>query len=307
MRRWLTMVLAAVLLLSLCGCKSKAAKETDELILRIGEVTASSSDEVEQAQNAYDALSDREKEQVENYAVLEQAQKDLAEAKRTRAISEFEKFVKNNPYAAPDESEPYALDAELLEKYAEKLAELREMGVTEEECPAIAYGDLVSEIGQYGKYEDLAKTVLTVYPRLSSAIEYETQSYIEGTTSISVYGELRYKGYSSATEYIQMAIDEINAGLDEIDGKVDMNGYGVQTIVAEARRALDIYDDLLEAYSDCYYEKDFSALKDILSDRSGNGFFSEECKAIEAEFSEKNTEFGELLTRLDEKYAELFD
>ena len=55
MKKRIAVFLAALMLLSLCGCKSKAAKETDELILKIGEVTASSTDEVERAQSAYDA------------------------------------------------------------------------------------------------------------------------------------------------------------------------------------------------------------------------------------------------------------
>ena len=45
-KRILVFAILAAMLLSLCGCKSKAAKETDELILKIGEVTASSTDEV---------------------------------------------------------------------------------------------------------------------------------------------------------------------------------------------------------------------------------------------------------------------
>lgn len=49
MKKRIAVFLAALMLLSLCGCKSKAAKETDELILKIGEVTASSTDEVERA------------------------------------------------------------------------------------------------------------------------------------------------------------------------------------------------------------------------------------------------------------------
>ena len=154
MKKWIAVVLAALMLLSLCGCKSKAAKETDELILKIGEVTASSTDEVERAQGAYDALSDKEKTQVENYALLEQAQKDLAEAKRARAISEFEKFAKNTPYKAKEGGSLFEVDTELIEKYAARASELREMGVTDEECPALLYADMVAEIGEYAKYAD---------------------------------------------------------------------------------------------------------------------------------------------------------
>ena len=148
MKKRIAVFLAALMLLSLCGCKSKAAKETDELILKIGEVTASSTDEVERAQSAYDALSDKEKTQVENYALLEQAQKDLAEAKRARAISEFEKFAKNTPYKAKEGGSLFEVDTELIEKYAARASELREMGVTDEECPALLYATHTRALGQ---------------------------------------------------------------------------------------------------------------------------------------------------------------
>ena len=176
MKKRIAVFLAALMLLSLCGCKSKAAKETDELILKIGEVTASSTDEVERAQSAYDALSDKEKTQVENYALLEQAQKDLAEAKRARAISEFEKFAKNTPYKAKEGGSLFEVDTELVEKYIAKAADLREMGVTDEECPALLYADMVAEIGEYAKYADAELIVILLYSKVLTALQYEADS-----------------------------------------------------------------------------------------------------------------------------------
>lgn len=305
MKKRIAVFLAALMLLSLCGCKSKAAKEADELILKIGEVTASSTDEVERAQSAYDALSDKEKEQVENYAVLEQAQKDLAEAKRVRAISEFEKFAKNNPYESPDNSMPYDADTELIAKYTDKAAELREMGVTEEECPALGYADLVAQIEDYVQYKDLARTILVVYPKVTEAIQYEADSYNAADRSISTYGELRYSGYSSASEAVQKAIDAIDAGIESIDGVVDTNGYGVQTVLDSVQVMREKYEALLDAYEDYYYYDDLSALKDILSN-GRIGSMSEECVELQEDFLEKNTAFGELLTAVEEKHAELF-
>ena len=170
MKKWIAVVLAALMLLSLCGCKSKAAKETDELILKIGEVTAISTEEVERAQSAYDALSDKEKTQVENYALLEQEQKDLAEAKRARAISEFEKFAKNTPYKAKEGGSLFEVDTELIEKYAARASELREMGVTDEECPALLYADMVAEIGEYAKYADAELIVILLYSKVLTAL-----------------------------------------------------------------------------------------------------------------------------------------
>ncbi len=294
MKKWIAVVLAALMLLSLCGCKSKAAKETDELILKIGEVTASSTDEVERAQGAYDALSDKEKTQVENYALLEQAQKDLAEAKRARAISEFEKFAKNTPYKAKEGGSLFEVDTELIEKYAARASELREMGVTDEECPALLYADMVAEIGEYAKYADAELIVILLYSKVLTALQYEADSYSATTESVKL---------------IQKAIDELDAGIAAVDGAIDMNAYGVKTLMDAVQELHDKYETLHDAYSDYYLGNDMTALLGLIAsgtvDASKVGV-SEEAMAILSEVSAKSNEIVELDKKLDEKHAELF-
>ena len=294
MKKWIAVFLAALMLLSLCGCKSKAAKETDELILKIGEVTASSTDEVERAQGAYDALSDKEKTQVENYALLEQAQKDLAEAKRARAISEFEKFAKNTPYKAKEGGSLFEVDTDLIEKYAARASELREMGVTDEECPALLYADMVAEIGEYAKYADAELIVILLYSKVLTALQYEADSYSATTESVKL---------------IQKAIDELDAGIAAVDGAIDMNAYGVKTLMDAVQELHDKYETLHDAYSDYYLGNDVTALLGLIAsgtvDASKVGV-SEEAMAILSEVSAKSNEIVELDKKLDEKHAELF-
>lgn len=294
MKKRIAVFLAALMLLSLCGCKSKAAKETDELILKIGEVTASSTDEVERAQSAYDALSDKEKTQVENYALLEQAQKDLAEAKRARAISEFEKFAKNTPYKAKEGGSLFEVDTELIEKYAARASELREMGVTDEECPALLYADMVAEIGEYAKYADAELIVILLYSKVLTALQYEADSYSATTESVKL---------------IQKAIDELDAGIATVDGAIDMNAYGVKTLMDAVQELHDKYETLHDAYSDYYLGNDVTALLGLIAsgtvDASKVGV-SEEAMAILSEVSAKSNEIVELDKKLDVKHAELF-
>ena len=294
MKKRIAVFLAALMLLSLCGCKSKAAKETDELILKIGEVTASSTDEVERAQSAYDALSDKEKTQVENYALLEQAQKDLAEAKRARAISEFEKFAKNTPYKEKEDGLLFEVDTELIEKYAARASELREMGVTDEECPALLYADMVAEIGEYAKYADAELIVILLYSKVLTALQYEADSYSATTESVKL---------------IQKAIDELDAGIAAVDGSIDMNAYGVKTLMDAVQELHDKYETLHDAYSDYYLGNDVTALLGLIAsgtvDASKVGV-SEEAMAILSEVSAKSNEIVELDKKLDEKHAELF-
>ena len=68
-------VIIRVLLVCICimlwGCgKSEAVKNVESLIEGIGEVTVDSGTSIEEAENAYNALTDEEKKQVENAELL---------------------------------------------------------------------------------------------------------------------------------------------------------------------------------------------------------------------------------------------
>lgn len=65
--------------LFLVGCKSKAAQEVDEMILKIGFVSAESGADIEKAETYYDLLTDKQKSQVENYDTLLKAREEFDE------------------------------------------------------------------------------------------------------------------------------------------------------------------------------------------------------------------------------------
>ena len=74
MKKILSIIVCSVLLLSLVGCvKSDAAKNVDELIAGIGEVTLESEEKITSAEEAYEALTDKEKGQIENKNNLDEA------------------------------------------------------------------------------------------------------------------------------------------------------------------------------------------------------------------------------------------
>ncbi|MBR3195645.1 MAG: hypothetical protein IKF50_03005 [Clostridia bacterium] len=80
-------VLLVVLLLMMTACgKSSEAKKADELILAIGEVDLESKDAVQAARIYYDMLTDKQKNQVENYSILEQAEADLGQLEEYEEI-----------------------------------------------------------------------------------------------------------------------------------------------------------------------------------------------------------------------------
>lgn len=76
-------VIIRVLLVCICimlwGCgKSEAVKNVESLIEEIGEVTVDSGNSIEEAENAYNALTDEEKKQVENAELLTTKKEELA-------------------------------------------------------------------------------------------------------------------------------------------------------------------------------------------------------------------------------------
>lgn len=91
MKKVVALILCTVMLMSFCACgKSKEAQNVDDLILAIGEVSIDSASKIKTAEDAYEALSDKDKEKVENYSILESSKSELDKIKKEIAEeSEF--------------------------------------------------------------------------------------------------------------------------------------------------------------------------------------------------------------------------
>jgi len=71
MKKALSLILALLMCFTLCACgKSEAVVKVEELISAIGEVSVESKSAIDAAQEAFDALPEEEKAEVENYYVL---------------------------------------------------------------------------------------------------------------------------------------------------------------------------------------------------------------------------------------------
>lgn len=73
MKKIAVLLLSALLVLSLCSCKSKEAQAVDDLILAIGEVSLESEEAIEKARVAYEELTKEDKSNVDNLPILEEA------------------------------------------------------------------------------------------------------------------------------------------------------------------------------------------------------------------------------------------
>ena len=100
MKKIISLILALVMCLSLCACgKSEAVVKVEELISAIGEVSLESKDAIESAQEAFNALPEEEKAEVENYYVLVESHdafKQLEEIEEQRLLEEAENAIKTN-------------------------------------------------------------------------------------------------------------------------------------------------------------------------------------------------------------------
>lgn len=94
MKRICALVLALVMILSMCACeKSEAVKNVENLISGIGSVTISSFAKIQEAEEAYYALSDEEQTKVKNYKELEKAKKDLESLGVLLTIDNYENYL----------------------------------------------------------------------------------------------------------------------------------------------------------------------------------------------------------------------
>ena len=168
MKQVLILVLCAVMVLTLCACKSKQAKAVDEQILAIGEVTADSGNAITAAEEAYDALSDKDRAEVENYAVLTAAREQYAVC----VVQDLEDFVAENPYPTDQSSnaDGSIIDMELVNAYDQKLTEYTAHGGTADATDAYAYAEKVVSLKQYEPKLEFLRCYYSTNDILSGAI-----------------------------------------------------------------------------------------------------------------------------------------
>ena len=74
MKKRISAILVLALCVSLCGCgKSRQVQSVEEAISSLGKISLLSFEAIEEAEKMYDALSDEEKESVENISDLRDA------------------------------------------------------------------------------------------------------------------------------------------------------------------------------------------------------------------------------------------
>ena len=89
MKKYSILLLALMMCFVLTACKSEAAKNADNLISEIGEVTLDSESKIVEAEKAVAALEEKDKEQIEYEQVLLDARFQYDELVKEKKRSKF--------------------------------------------------------------------------------------------------------------------------------------------------------------------------------------------------------------------------
>lgn len=208
MKKATAVLLALVIVLSLSACgKSKNVTQTEQLIESIGQVTIDSKDLIVQAQNTYDALSEKEKAEVENYSVLEKAQNDLAvaeeEYKQELAIDRFVAFIKENPVSFEDaDFSKGFIDLGLIEEYKNELALIQESRIDSGKVPEITYAEGVVRLEEKAEYNDFIMCIYQTRDDVKAAFE-EIQAVADAGSNVNL--TVAFSKFNSAASHFESA------------------------------------------------------------------------------------------------------
>lgn len=163
MKKIAAIVILFVMALSLFSCsKSEEAKLVDELIADIGTVSVESADAVASAENAYNALSDEQKQEVENYSAL-------VEARQTLDKLIAEKKAAEEAAAKAEKQKQQQKEADAVCELIKAIGTVSiESSKTIEDARA-AYNTLDAEAKKLVENENVLKDAKAEYKRLKKA------------------------------------------------------------------------------------------------------------------------------------------
>lgn len=150
MKKALSLILALVLCLSMCACGSKVEPLIERIEALNGNVTLESGPFIEQAEAEYNALSEKDKSKVTNYAVLVSARVQFDEllSKITNVINQIDELPEQSAISAEDSDNILdVLDAyeALTDKEKEKVTNADKLNISVETVNEIAANEDVAE------------------------------------------------------------------------------------------------------------------------------------------------------------------
>ena len=239
MKRFIVALLAIAMILSLAGCASKeekeAAKAVSARIEGLMDVTLKDAAAVQEAQEAYEALTEAAQKRVKNDSILETAHKDLAEMV-TGMIDEIGKVTLESEAAVtaaqtaydslPDESRVLVTNSYALETAAAELAAQKQVELVTAAIDNIGTVTLDSEkainaaLADYSKLPGESKALVKNYAALEAAVE----------------------------EHRELFFDELNRQTDIIlEINAALNDHDVVTVLSMIEKQLPISEKLAKS------------------------------------------------------------
>lgn len=94
MKKIVLSIILSIIMLNLCSCsKSTEVKEVEKLISNIGNVSLGSADQIAEAEEAYNSLSEEEKKHVNNYDALLEAKSKYDSLGIKLTVDNFEEYL----------------------------------------------------------------------------------------------------------------------------------------------------------------------------------------------------------------------
>lgn len=239
MKKIIIMFLIVTLLVT--GCKSTAAKNTEIAINKIGVVSLDSKTLIDDAQSNYDALTDKQKDQVDNYKVL-------LDAKNEYIKLEDEKVAKES---ASEISNMIDVLANQLCRKQEDVDKLNSLynDLKEEYRDLVSNSNQIEEINALSQYENYALAAVKEIKNSLKASDSFKLKEITLTTcktgSLSpYYVSVRYSGTNSF------------GGEKDTSSFVDINEEGKSVWWSMSALLGGLEDNELLMYGDCLKHKD---------------------------------------------------
>lgn len=239
MKRIFTIILLISLLLT--GCKSAASKNAETAINKIGEVNLDSKELIDDAQANYDALTDKQKDEVDNYKVL-------LDAKNEYSKLQDEKIAKETATKISD-----MIDT-LIEQPCRKQEDVDKLNILydtlkEEYRNLVPNANLIEEINSLTQYESYA---------LAASNEIKDSLKASDSFKLKELTLTTCKTGGLSPYYVSVHYSGTNSFGGEKDNSsfVDINEKGKSTWWSISSLLGGLEDNELLMYGDCLKNKD---------------------------------------------------
>lgn len=205
-----SMILLLCLFLIACG-KSAAAKDVDELIMSIGEVTLDSEEAILAAEAALSNLEEEDREQVESEEILTEARSKYSVLFAEKCINDIGEVTEESESTVIYARETYN---DLSEEEKTAVSNVAVLDAAEQRLKEVRAEKVVSIINELGtitlESEEKLDDAELAYYALSKEEKDLVSNYSILETAREKYEALRKKEYDAAVSRMIVSTDEIN-------------------------------------------------------------------------------------------------